>query len=106
MTGLSHVDRGCGSTELQCCCVQLPVHPEGPRHDKKPTSMKANGNVHGELAPWERMHHQSPCLPFCSPVMEERSSGSAAGRGSPRDLKEPFTMIFEARCVLVHTEFD
>lgn len=30
---------------------------------------------------------------------------SAAGRGSFRDLRDAFTMSFEARCVLAHTEF-
>lgn len=31
---------------------------------------------------------------------------SAAGRGSFREPRDPFTMIFEAWCVVIHTEFD
>lgn len=87
MAGLNHVDRGCGSTELQRCCLQLPVHPEGPRHVKNPTFTKVNRNMHGELAPWEQIH-PSPCLPFCSPVTEERSSGSLLqGEGALESLE-------------------
>lgn len=85
----------CSAAVCSCQCI-LRVRVTS----KSPLPWKSTGSMAAATPP-------EPMLTFLQPCNGGKEQWlSAAGRGSFRDLRDPFPMIFEGRCVLVQTEFD